>query len=321
MIKIPKDDPIQVLSIGTKILLKDVMDTYLRSLGEVKTFYAYKLSTAIETFQEKRPNIIFCEQSFPEGSALELIQFIGGLHPSGDHYFVLATETASNELVSLAVEKGIDEILVKPFATDNIHQIVERYFEKRALGNQPWVQDLRVARRSLLEKRFQEAEELMAAAARKYPENVNVMMECADFFLSRNYPQQAHGLLERILRDSPDNTRALHLMGLALRRMGRLQEAAERFLKASSLSPLNSLRNSELAETYVQMAEEQVQLALKSESENSSLILARAKYQLVRKDYAALVSYLDVKRAFLSDSMKKEADVFVAVAKKLGGIK
>jgi len=321
MIKIPKDKSIQVLSIGTKILMKDVMDTYLRSLGEVKTFYAHKHSTALETYKEKRPQIIFCEQSFPEGSALEFIRAIGGLQISGDQYFVLATEGASDDLVALAVEKGIDEVLVKPFATDNIHQIVERYLEKSAMGALEWVKDMREARISYRENRFQEAEDLFATAARKYPRNSNIQLECAEFFIERKQLKHAHSLLEPVLKDSPENARALHLMGSTLRQMGHFNEAALRFLRASALSPLNSLRNIELAETYLHMAEEQILAALKSENEHPGLILARAKYQLIRKDYAALVTYLDAKRSFLTEAAKKESDTIVAIAKKLGGIK
>jgi predicted Zn-dependent protease len=234
---------------------------------------------------------------------------------------VLATENSSNELVALAVEKGVDEILVKPFATENIHQIVERYLEKKEQSGSDWVKDLRVAKQSYREKRFQEAEELMAAAAKKYPANANVQLEVAEFFLSRNYPQQSFAVAEKLLRDAPDNVRSLHLMASSLRKLGRAKEASEYFLRAAALSPLNSLRNVELAETYVQLADEQIQAALKSENENSSLILTKAKYQLLRKDYMGLVTYLDAKRAFLSEPAKKEADIFVAIAKRLGGIK
>jgi CheY-like chemotaxis protein len=321
MIKISKEKAIQVLSIGTKILMKDVMDTYLRSLGEVKTFYAHKLSTALETYKEKKPQIIFCEQSFPEGSALEFIKSIGELPVSGDQYFVLATEAASDELVSLAVEKGIDELLVKPFSTENIHQIVERYFEKSAMAEHDWVKEMRQARQSFRENRFQEAEALFALAARKFPANANVLLEAAEFFLARGNPKQAHGYLETVLQESPDNVRALHLMGQALKKNGHYHEAAQRFLRATALSPMNSLRNGELAETYLFMAEEQIQAALKNENEHPGLILSKARYQLVRKDYMALITYLDAKRAYLSEAAKKEADTIVAIAKKLGGIK
>src|SRR4051812_22734096 len=148
--KFSKENPVHVLSVGTRILVKDVMDQYLRTLGEVKTFYASKLSSALESYNEKRPAVIFCEHSFPEGSALEFIEAIGGLDTASDRYFVLATEAASDELVSLAMEKGIDELLIKPFATDNIMQIMERFIDKREMATQDWVTELRVAKTALV---------------------------------------------------------------------------------------------------------------------------------------------------------------------------
>jgi DNA-binding NarL/FixJ family response regulator len=319
--KIPKDQPVHVLSIGTRILVKDVMDQYLRTLGEVKTYYASKLSVAVENFREKRHAVIFCEQSFPEGSALEFIELIGGLDNASDRYFVLATEAHSDELAALAMEKGIDEILVKPFATDHIMQIMERYLEKRANQSSPWINDLRAAKKAYIEKRFQEAEELHGLAAKNHWHNSAVLLDCADFFIMRSQPQKAVPLLEKILGESPDNVRALHLSGLAMKKLGRLQEAAKQLQRASQFSPLNSVRNIELADVYVAMAEEQVLQAQKTESESSALILRKSQYMLLRKDYAALVTYLDAKKPYLSDLGKKEADAYVSLAKKLAGLK
>lgn len=319
--KIPKDQPVHVLSIGTRILVKDVMDQYLRTLGEVKTFYASKLSVAVENYRERRHSVIFCEQSFPEGSALEFIDMIGGLDTATDRYFVLATENASDELVALSMEKGIDEILVKPFATDHIMQIMERYLEKRALAETDWMIDLRAAKKSYIEKRFQEAEELYGATAKKHWHNSSVLLDCADFFIMRAQPQKAVPLLEKVLGDSPDHVRGLHLYGQALKKLGRYQEAAKALLKATAASPLNSMRNIELAETYILMAEEQIQAAIKVADESSALILRRAQYLLLRKEYGSLVTYLDAKKPYLSESGKKEADAYSALAKKFAGLK
>lgn len=319
--KFPKGQIVNVLSIGTRILVKDVMDQYMRSLGEVKTFYASKLSTAVENYRDKRHSVIFCEQSFPEGSALEFIDAIGGLDTASDRYFVLAAESTSDELVALAMEKGIDEILVKPFATDHILQIMERYIEKRALEEVDWVKDLRAAKKAYNEKRFQEAEELHGQAAKAHWHNSGVLLDCAEFFIGRNQPQKAMPLLEKVLGESPDHVKALHLHGQALKKLGRFAEAARQLARASSFSPLNSVRNVELAEVYICMAEEQVQSALKSENESSSLILRKAQYMLLRKDYAALVTYLDAKKPYLSEAGKKEAESYTALAKKLAGLR
>jgi CheY-like chemotaxis protein len=319
--KIPKDQPVHVLNIGTRILVKDVMDQYLRTLGEVKTYYAAKLSSALESFHEKRQAVIFCEHTFPEGGAIEFVEAIGGLDAASDRYFILAAESVSDDLVSLAMEKGMDEILVKPFSTENIYQIMERYLEKRKMGDIDWVKELRVAKKAFLEKRFQEADELYGQTAKRHWHNAGVLLDCADYFVKRQQPQLALPLLEKVLTESPDHVRSLHLHGCALKRMGRYKEAAKEFNRANLISSLNSGRNQELADTYVAMAEEEIQNALKAESESSSLILKRAQYQLLRRDFGALVTYLDSKRAYLSESAKKEAEAFTALAKKLGGLK
>ncbi len=319
--KFTKENPVNVLSIGTRILIKDVMDQYLRSLGEVKTFYAAKLSHAVESFHDKKPAVIFCEYSFPEGGVLEFIDAIGGLDTYSERYFVLAAESVPEALLALAMEKCIDEVLVKPFATDDVMQIMDRYSDKRELGTMSWVVELRAAKKALVEKRFQEAEELFGAAAKKHWNDNGVLLDCADFFVSRQQAQKALPLLEKVLQDSPEHVRGLHLYGNALRKVGRLAEAAKAHTHANNLSPLNTVRNVELAETYIAMAEEQVTAALKADSESSALILRRAQYQLLRKDYGSLMTYLDSKKAFLSEAGRKEAENYIALAKKMAGLR
>lgn len=322
MFKVPKDQPIAILSIGTKILMKDVMDQYLRSLGEIKTYYASKMGSALESYKEKRPNIIFCEQSFPEGSALEFIRGIGGLEFSADRYFVLAAEQAPDQLVALAAETNIDEILVKPFSTDSVHQVVERYFEKRtSSAEQDWIKELRTARQSFTEKRFMEADELFARAARTHKDNVNVLLECAGYFLDRNNPEQAEKYITSVLETSPENVRALHLSGMVDKRLCRYLESQKKFLRADQISPLNTIRHLEMADLHLLMAEELVQNSLKYENDNAALILRKAKYQLMRGDYAGVAVYLDAKRMFLGEAGKKEGENLIVLAKKFGGLK
>lgn len=316
-----KDKPVQILNVGTKILVKDVMDQYLRSLGDVKTYYASKLSVAIESYHEKRQEVVFCEQSFPEGGALDFIDVIGGLDTFSDRYFILAVESPSDALFSLAMEKGIDELLVKPFNTENIWQIMERYAEKRKISELVWVKELRAAQSAYLEKRFQEADELFGSAARKHWNNSGVLLDVAQYFFARQQTQKSVPLLERVLQDFPENVRALNLYGSVLKRLGKFQDAIRHFKLANQFSSLNNGRNVEMADAYVSLAEEQILSALKFDSESSSLILRRAQYQLLRRDYGSLVNYLESKRSFISDSARKEADGYAALAKKLGGLK
>ena len=274
--KFTKENPVHVLSVGTKILLKDVMDQYLRSLGEVKTFYAAKMSTAVESYAEKKPAVVFCEQSFSEGSALDFIDAIGGLDLASDRYFVLATEAPDEPLITLAAETCMDELLVKPFSTVHVHSIMDRYLLKKERTT-PWVTDLRAAQRAFQEKRFQEADELYGQTAKSHWDKNQVLLDVADYFLRRQQWAKVIPLVEKILGDAPDQVRALHLQGCAFRKMGRLREAMRSLLRAGELSPMNTLRNGEMAELYLTLGEEQIVQGLKWDGESSALILRRAQ--------------------------------------------
>ena len=321
MFNFSKKEPINILNIGTRILLKDVMDQYLRSLGEIKTYYASKLSVAVESFNQHQIHIIFCEEYFPEGSALDFIQAIGGLNVSADRYFVLATEEQSDSLVSLAMEKSIDEILVKPFATEDIAKIIERYIEKKENLKQEWCVDLNKAIVANEQKRFQEAAALFSGLLNSYPDNMPLLLEAAAFFYSQNRIEEASKILDRVLGVNPSNAKGLHLQGLCYKRAGKYKEALDSFYQSNLVSPMNSHRYADIVDTLLQMADERSAYALKADSENSALILARLKIMVIRREYKQAVQYMETRRNSLPGGERKEADIFLAVAKKMAGIK
>src|SRR3989344_5478059 len=110
------DRSLSILNIGTEILVKDVMDQYLRSLGDIKTYYASSMGVAIDTFRRQKINVVFSELGFKAGSAEEFIKEIGGLDISTDLFFVLASSQDSKEIRFLQKELNIDEFLLKPFS-------------------------------------------------------------------------------------------------------------------------------------------------------------------------------------------------------------
>ncbi len=321
MFNFTKKNPINILNIGTRILLKDVMDQYLRSLGEIRTYYASKLSTAVESYRQHEVQIVFCEEFFPEGSALDFIEAIGGLNVCADRYFVLATENQSDELVSLAMEKSIDEILVKPFATEDITKIIERYVEKKENLKQDWCVDLGKAISANEQKRFQEAAALFTGLLSKYPDNMPLLVEAAQFFYNQNRTEEAFRILDKILSVNPSNARALHLHGLCLKRTARFKEALEAFYQSNQVSPMNSHRYMDIVDTLLQMADERSAYALKADAENSALILSRLKIMVIRREYRQALQYMETRRVILTENDRKEGDIYLAVARKMAGIK
>jgi response regulator of citrate/malate metabolism len=321
MFSFTKKNPINILNIGTRILLKDVMDQYLRSLGEIRTYYASKLNVAVESYRQHEMQIVFCEEYFSEGSALDFIEEIGGLNVCADRYFVLATESQSDELVSLAMEKNIDEILVKPFATEDVTKIIERYLEKKENLKKDWCADLSKAIQTNEQKRFQEATVLFRGLISKYPDNMPLLLEAAYFFYGQNKTEESFRILEKILSVNPSSARGLHLQGLCLKRTARFKEALDAFYQSNQVSPMNSHRYMDIVDTLLQMADERSAHALKADAENSALILARLKIMVIRREYGPAMQYMETRKNLLSESDRKEADVYLAVSRKMSGVK
>src|SRR4051812_19541910 len=94
---------ISILNVGTKILLKDSMDQFMRTLGDYKTHYAPNMASALRTFTENTIHIVLTEVELEDGSAYRLIQNLGGSNSIHDDLFViLALEERSPQLMALA---------------------------------------------------------------------------------------------------------------------------------------------------------------------------------------------------------------------------
>ena len=312
---------LSILNIGTKILIKDVMDQYLRSLGGVKTFYASKLEFALETLKKQRPQIVFCEQEFMDGTALDIVHEMGGLSPSADRYFVLAVESSEKSVLSLVEELGIDELLVRPFSIADLQKIVERYRTKVKLLQGPWVQELRMARNSLDSKRFKEAEEIYGRALNRYPNNMSVVVEVAEYYLSSGVGDKALDLAESILQEQENNLRASQIKGASLVLLGKNREALNTFLQLDEQSPLNWRRKMEIANLYLGFAKSTLDVALRIELASSELIMAHLRLLLAKRDYVTLIALLSKQHQKLTEKDRKEAEYFALACKKIVGLK
>jgi tetratricopeptide (TPR) repeat protein len=310
-----------ILNVGTKILLKDVMDQYLRSDGDVRTYYGQRLSSALKALDEREYQLIFSEWKFPGGSVLDLVAALGGLVPSSNTYFVLAMEEVDQGLVALAGELGIDELLIRPFSTEHLSALKARAMAKaeRRRGGQ-W-EKMELARRAYRGKRTQESDNQYLEVLKEFRADPAVLLETGEYFLARGVPERALTIFEELDRVEPSKARVLHGLGRAQKQLGRFREAVQSLEKANSLSPDHSLRRSELASTYLSMAAEELVLALRRDGENGALILERAYLFLGRKDYAAAVSYLESKSSYFEEKERKEAESLLAAAKKLGGLR
>jgi len=316
-----KDAVVGVLNIGTEILTKDVMDQFLRSLGGIKTYYASKLSVAIETYVSKQISVVFCENEFTNGTIQSFLNQIGGIDPSDPKYIVLATKGASPELEALRKELNIHEILLKPFSTEDVHALIKRALQKVHGTPVDWELDLRVARDAEKNKRFQMADQQFHAMVKKYPNQPQALYELANYFMRAGRLDICEELVERAIMIDPNSARAISLMGSILKKKGNMVLGLQYLEEAQSISPLNSQRSYEIAECKILMAEEQLRKAITYDPYNSANHLLYIKLLTNRGQYAAAIKHVEAKSEFFNESDKREADVYVAISKKLGGIR
>ncbi len=126
---------ISILNVGTQILTKDLMDQYIRSLGDYlghyRTHYGVNIATSKRVLEEHRVSIVITEFELNDGSAFELIEYIRNKNRHYT-YFILAIPEENVSLQAIAQELEVDAILSKPFTAKDIKLQFEKYHKKEA---------------------------------------------------------------------------------------------------------------------------------------------------------------------------------------------
>ncbi len=316
-----KDLSMDILSIGTEILTKDVMDQFLRSLGGIKTYYASKLSVALETYREKNISIVFCEHQFQDGTVQSFINRIGGVDVSEPRYFIVASKDASPELEALRKELNIHEVLLKPFSTEDVLGIVTRAIERIQKKPEDWLYDLRICREAYQAKRFNEAEQFFKGYIKKYGNHGAALLEAVEYFLINNKLDVVEELLERILLTEPNSARALGMLGILHKKKGNIPLGLQYLRDAHAISPLNSARSYEMAEAEIILAEDQLRKSIEHDPFSSANHVMYIKLLVNRGQFTKAIKHMETKREFFGEEDKKEAEIYVSLAKKLAGLK
>lgn len=311
---------ISILSVGTRILLKDVMDSFLRSLSDYKTHYAPTMASALRIFQEQQIHLVFAETELPDGSAFRLMRELGGPSHDGEVYFILAVEERSSELMALAEELEADAVLVKPFSLSELKAQMERYLAWKAMPREPWKLLLSEALLASREKRFTEVEGYYKEAVQSAPNNPAPLVRMAQYLIAKpDYPA-AEALLKKALASRPNDVRALSTLGSLYLIEHDLDRATECLLKAQQLSPLNPDRALDLVRLYLDRCSEYCRSAIRIDPVGSNAKLLLAKLMTVQKDYVGAVRELEKAMPELREGCRVEGQTFAALARKLGGL-
>lgn len=126
-----------MFSADTKILIVDDMLTMrkivskaLKNLGFTDITEAKNGVEAWQTLQEGGFQLIVSDWNMPECTGIELLEKVRGDGDLGSLPFVLLTAEAETQQVQEALQKGVDNYIVKPFSPDTLRQKLEQTYGK-----------------------------------------------------------------------------------------------------------------------------------------------------------------------------------------------
>lgn len=130
-----------------KILLVDDLDynrqllrhnlTALFSHNDLKYrsfsyFQAHNASSALLTFSQQSPDLVFLDIELPDGSGIDLLRRFKEQKP--DCFVVMVSGVSTLENVKASIAAGAASFIVKPFSADKILAVLrqfERFYDKQ----------------------------------------------------------------------------------------------------------------------------------------------------------------------------------------------
>ncbi len=204
-----KLDPNQtVLVIEDQQDLRLIMTHQLQKLQFSKIKQASNGYEALEVLAEhKDVSVIICDMEMPVLGGLEMLQELRERPELARPPFCLAMDQVSRERLMLAVENGVDEILVKPFTLADIYPKVLTAWKKFHNPRNP-EKAYELAKLSLRDKKWDEAEKIYKVLSESSEKSARPLVGLARVYVGRDNPQKA---LEYLMQAEQRNYAYVHI--------------------------------------------------------------------------------------------------------------
>jgi tetratricopeptide (TPR) repeat protein len=313
-----------ILNVGTKLLTKDLMDQYIRSLGHYsayKTYYAPNFNHAIRSLNENDISIIISELEFEGGTFFKLLKSINWNPDYSKQYIILALEEKiTPQMQALIYELEIQATLIKPFTALDLKRELERYQLIKSQPLQPWQALLKEAYRAHEERRYTDVDLNFKEAIKASPDNPIPLLRAALYFIKqKNEYAVSEKLLLRALELNPNLPQVLSALGFLYLRKKEYEKSFEYYQKANKISPLNSERMLEMVKLFIDWSIELCQTASRVSFGDAMAKLNLGKLLSVSGDYAGAIKALSNILNDIPREKVTEAQTFSALARKLGG--
>jgi len=304
-----KEDGISFLNIGTRILTKDLMDQFIRSLGNHHTHYGQKGISAKRVTEEYEVDIIISEYEMEDTTAFHLIRDFQQ-DSSNDHfYYILAVEEKNAEMVNIAEELDIDALIVKPFTALDIAEHVKEYEEhlnKKGEGKD-FIILLRKAMRALRDKATTDAHKLFTLLKQNAAENVHVLSRLGDYYTGLADYSSAERCFQDALAIKKDYILALNGMGVLEVKRKNYILALEYLSKAQKISPLNPERAHLISKVHLAAGLDQLKSTERRDPGGIELKMDILRYLVCLKDFMGAIHWYKKIKFPPNDPNVKEA--------------
>lgn len=122
------------LDYNRQLLRNNLTALFAKEKLKYKTFsyfHAQNASSALLTFSQQLPELVFLDIELPDGSGLELLKRFKEQKP--DCFVVMVSGVSTVENVKTSIASGAASFIVKPFTGDKILAVLkqfERYLDK-----------------------------------------------------------------------------------------------------------------------------------------------------------------------------------------------
>lgn len=124
----PAASAIKVMVVDDQTSMRAMIRRSLQDLGFKDIRDSGDAAQALDSVKSDRVHLIISDYNMPEMDGLQLLEAVRGDAVIGKTVFIMLTGSSDRDLVQKAAALGVNNYLVKPFATAALKEKIERVF-------------------------------------------------------------------------------------------------------------------------------------------------------------------------------------------------
>ena len=124
----PAASAIKVMVVDDQTSMRAMIRRSLQDLGFKDIRDKGDAAEALESVKSDRVHLIISDYNMPDMDGLQLLEAVRGDAVIGKTVFIMLTGSSDRDLVQKAAALGVNNYLVKPFATAALKDKIERVF-------------------------------------------------------------------------------------------------------------------------------------------------------------------------------------------------